>query len=353
MGDTPDPPPTPDPQVLADQQGKLNQQAQAGSLVDQKNPFGSINYSSSIDPATGAVRWTSNTSYTPQQQAMLDSLQQYQTTSGNTANSLLGQANSANNPLPTYAGNPNSNTNTNGAAPTYSNTAGDVPTFNETNPAAASSLTQKLLDQETSYLNPQFKNQTDQLDTKLRTQGITPDSPAYKQQLRDVQLNQNQAVTGFLAQAEPAAFGQVSQTFQNQLQGQGQQFSQGNQGYQNQLAGYNANLQNFQAGLAGNASAQNQYATQANAYQLPYNLASTLMGSGSPAALNFTNPAGAQVQPANISQAYQSASDAYKNQLAAAQQDTAAWSQPLGAVLGATGTFLGGNGGAALIKKVL
>src|SRR5215467_15194219 len=78
--------------------------------------------------------------------------------------------------------------------------------------------TQKLLGQETSYLQPFFTNQSQQLDTQLRNQGIMPGTPAYNQQLMNLQANQNQAVTGFLTQAEPQAFGQAVQSYSLPLQ---------------------------------------------------------------------------------------------------------------------------------------
>lgn len=179
----PDVPAVPNPQITADQQQKLNQSTletlQSANNVNQVTPTGSLTYTQTGVGANGTPTYTATQTLSPAQQSLLEQLQGNQATAGSAASKLLAGAN--------YG------------ATDPSKIIGD----------ATSGNTQALLKQETDYLAPQFKSQTDQLDTKLRTQGIFPDSPAYQQQMRDLQLNQNQAITGFLATAEPQAYQQA------------------------------------------------------------------------------------------------------------------------------------------------
>lgn len=251
-----------DPNQVVAQQQKANQSAQAGSLVDQNNAFGSLTYNSHIDPATGAPRWTADTKYNPQQQAMLDNVVGFQGAAGSAGRSLF------NSTADQYSHAPDFSTNTN-------------------------SLTSKLLGQYTDYLKPSQNYQTSQLDAKLRTQGLDPGSPAYKQRMMDLQDNQNRSVSGFLAQIEPQAFDQAVKQ-----------------------------------------------------YQLPLQTAQQLVGAGTPAPLSFQNTGAAQINPANVSSAEQLGLDAYKNQAAATNQRNAGIASVIGGVAGSAfgGPILGAAG---------
>lgn len=173
-------PSQPDPYQLANAQKSINQSAQRGSMIDQSNPYGSLTYKQTGLNADGTPTYTATSQLSKEQQGLLDALQSSQSASGAGGNTLLKA-------LQTKIG------------------ADGTPDFS----ADAGGLTKQLLDQETSYLNPQFDYQTNQLDAKLRNQGITPDMPAYKQQMMDLRGDQNRAVTGFLAQAEPQAYQQA------------------------------------------------------------------------------------------------------------------------------------------------
>ncbi len=186
---SPDVPTIPNPQTTAQQQQGLNldtlKTVQAANNVNQVTPTGSLTYTQTGTGPNGVPTYTATQTLSPQEQALLTQMQGTQLTAGKQAGGLLSNAN--------Y-----------GAAGTDpSKIIGD----------ATSGNTKALLGQETSYLDPQFKTQTDQLDTKLRAQGIFPDSPAYQQQMRDLQLNQNQAITGFLATAEPQAYQQAVSSY--------------------------------------------------------------------------------------------------------------------------------------------
>jgi hypothetical protein len=186
--DSPSVPTVPNPTTTANQQQGLNtqmlEQVQAASNVNQNTPTGSLTYTQTGVGPNGVPTYTATQSLSPAEQALLTTMQGTQQTAGTQAGKLLGNAN--------YGG----------ADP--STVIGD----------ATSGNTKALLGQETSYLNPQFTQQTSQLDTQLRNQGIFPGNPAYDQQMQKLQLNQNQAVTGFLATAEPAAYQQAVSSYE-------------------------------------------------------------------------------------------------------------------------------------------
>lgn len=187
---SPDVPSVPNPTTTANQQQQLNTQTleelQGVNQVNQQTPTGSLTYAQTGVGANGVPTYTATQTLSPAEQALLTTMQGTQQTAGSQAGNLLANAN--------Y-----------GAAGTDpSKTIGD----------ATSGNTQALLQQETSYLSPQFTQQTNQLDTQLRSQGIFPGSPAYTQQMQNLQLNQNQAITGFLATAEPQAYSQAVSSYE-------------------------------------------------------------------------------------------------------------------------------------------
>lgn len=261
---SPKPPTVPDPNVVAQNQQGLNTQmleeVQAASNVNQNTPTGSLTYTQTGVGPNGVPTYTATQSLSPAEQNLLNLMQGNQATAGKQAGALLTGAN--------YGG---------------------------TNPSdviggATSGTTKALLGQETSYLNPFFKNQTDQLDTKLRAQGIFPGSPAYTQQMMDLQNNQNQAVTGFLATAEPQAYQQA-----------------------------------------------------VSSYTLPATLASGLMGTAQPAGLGLTNTPQASGQPANLEGDVTSANQA---NMAAYNAQLAQQNAMLGGLFGlGSASISGGTGG--------
>ncbi len=184
---SPDVPKVADPNVVAANQQGLNtdmlKEVQAASNVNQNTPTGSLTYTQTGVGPNGVPTYTATQTLSPAEQSLLTTMQGTQGTAGKQAGTLLSNAD-----------------------------------YGSTDPSkvigdATSGNTQALLKQETSYLNPQFTQQTDQLDAHLRSQGIYPGSPAYTQQMQNLQLNQNQAVTGFLATAEPAAYQQAVSSY--------------------------------------------------------------------------------------------------------------------------------------------
>lgn len=179
---SPQVPTVPNPYDVANAQQNLNTQTltelEQANNVNQVTPTGSLTYAQTGTGANGVPTYTATQTLSPAEQQLLTTMQGTQQTAGTQAGNILSNAN--------YGANP--------TAAIGNSTSGE---------------TQALLGQETSYLNPYFQNQTSQLQTQLANQGIYPGSPAYTQQMMNLQGNQNQAVTGFLATAEPAAYQQA------------------------------------------------------------------------------------------------------------------------------------------------
>lgn len=185
MGDAP-PVPTPqNPTAVASQQADYNFGAgtasQAGSMVNQNNPYGSLSYNQTGVGPGGVPIYSSNVSLTPQLQSLVSS--------------LMGQSN-----------NLISGANYGGQAP--ADVIGGM----------TSGTTKDLLDKHISYLQPFFNTQREQLDTKLRNQGFAPGQPGYDNAMRGMDTNQNQSVQSFLAQAQPEAYKQAVSSYTLPLQ---------------------------------------------------------------------------------------------------------------------------------------
>lgn len=176
-----------DPNQVAATQANYNttagEQSQAGSMVNQNNPYGSLSYSQTGTGPNGVPIYTATSQLSPQQQQLLNTLQGTQNIAGQQGQQTLAGANyGAQNP-------------------------GDV-IGNMT-----SGNTKALLDKETTYLQPQFDHDLNTLDTKLKNQGFAPGQPGYDQAMNALKQSQGQTVTGFLAQAEPAAYSQATSSY--------------------------------------------------------------------------------------------------------------------------------------------
>lgn len=304
------PPPQPaDPNQVAANQQNINTQSgvesQAGSMVNQNTPWGSVSYQQTGTGPGGVPIYTATTALDP-------TIANIFNTSKTGAANLLASANYGGAPQPgTGGGSPSQN-----LGPGYMGAPQTVPGVPATgaggSPTQAignmtSGLTSQMLGTETSYLSPYFTQQTSQLDAQLRNQGLAPGNPAYDQSMNALQQSQNSTVTGFLAQAQPQAFSEASAL-----------------------------------------------------YNEPAQLASALMGEVSPATVGTSTAATSPlaIQPANLigatATAEQMQQKTYEDQLA---QQQAAWSGIFGipsAVLGgwARGGFSGlgslfGGGAAA------
>lgn len=159
---------------------------QTANMTDQSTPYGTINYTANGLDANGNPSYSAKTQLSPEQQAILNQLQGTQTTLGAAGGNLA--------------------TNTAGM---YS----QAPDFSE----AAGTQTKINMDRQLGYLQPYFKQQTDNLDNQLRNQGLTPGTPAYDNAIRTVRDNQNQSVMSFLNNTQGQAFNQAQTQYEEPL----------------------------------------------------------------------------------------------------------------------------------------
>lgn len=206
----PKPPKVPSAQDTASTAAQYNLNALRTNLsanrLNQQTPYASVNYTQSGTDAFGNPTYSVQTQLTPDQQRILDQLENTQIGIGGTAGSLAAS----------LAG-------THGAAPDFSDQAG--------------SLTRTMLDRQLGYLNPYYTAQQENLEAQLRNQGLQPGTPAYDRALRTLRQTQNESIGQFLNSAQSLAFNQAVTSYQQpvemlqRLMGLSQ--PQGNLGFQN------------------------------------------------------------------------------------------------------------------------
>ncbi len=180
-----------DPNTVINASTNANQVAQTGTMaqntIGQDNPYGSLDYTTTIDPITGKPKYQANMKYTPQQQAIFDYLQQNQTGIGSTAQSAISSM------FPQYGGDPNL-------------------------VGQAGSLTNAALDQQLPAWERFDAPARDQLRTQLLNQGLTEDSPAYLQARDKLVAQQDKDRGQWLSNFQPQAFGEAKEQYQLPLQ---------------------------------------------------------------------------------------------------------------------------------------
>jgi hypothetical protein len=168
----PKPPKVDDYQKVSGLQTEANTKAMNDlynlSAANQINPYGQLTYYT--DPVTGKM--TANQQLSADQQFLLDTLQRTQGVGGTDAGELLANAN-----------------------------YGDVPDFG----SMSSPLVEERLNAYTQFNKPYYEYATQELDTKLRNQGIVPGDEQYDFQmkaLRDQQATQqSKAASDYAPQA--------------------------------------------------------------------------------------------------------------------------------------------------------
>lgn len=187
MSNSPDVPTVTNPNTTAANQQALNTQAgidsQAGSMVNQVGPQGSLTYSQTGTSPDGTPLYTATTKLSDANQQLLNVLQGTQATAGQQGQALISGAN--------YG------------ASSPSDVIGD----------STSGLTQAAMQKQVAYLNPFFTQQTDQLDTKLKNQGFAPGQPGYDNAMNALKQSQGQTVTGFESTMEPQMYAQAYQNY--------------------------------------------------------------------------------------------------------------------------------------------
>lgn len=314
---------------------EMAQAAAAANRVNQITPYGNLTYTESGTDSKGNPMWTATQSLSPAQQQILDLQNSTSIGLGGTINSALGRVQDTmskdfNPSLPAIQyGGQSPEFGKFGTGPNYQNltpaqqmqTVGDAealgrvgqgPAFSQignapnlkTDLASSSGMAgwdraQNILNQR---LQPQLQVQQEQLDTKLRNQGIMPGTEAYNRskaalgmQQNDL-INQSQLTAQGIGQnlynqdLQTAQFGNtaLNQMNQNQLSNLGFNNQAGQQGYTNQLAATQAN---------------NAAATQQNQNQLAnvgVNNAANQQNYANLQAMLNTNNQNAQQQYANM-----------------------------------------------------
>lgn len=172
-------------QVAASQQdvNKFNTQLAQSTLTNQRTPTGSLTFTpGEIDPATGLPRFTATTQFSPENQAVLQSLLGTKGTLGETVGNLASEL-----------------------SPVLSR----IPDFSN----ASDSLTNQMLNRFDAYMQPAFTREREFADTKLRNQGIFPGSPAYIAATQPVSDRQIAQRGQFLNTAQPLAFNEAMQGY--------------------------------------------------------------------------------------------------------------------------------------------
>lgn len=185
--------PTANPQASISQATAANltagQQSQGMSTIGQNNPYGSLEYTTTIDPITGLPKYQANMKYTTEQQNIFNQLQQQQLGAGST-----GFDNISNN-FGNYTQDPEGKL--------LSNTSG---------------LTKDFMDAQ----NPEWERfmapERDQKRTQLINQGIVEGSPAYQLEMDKITQQQLRTKGAALAQFQPQAFNEASQTLNMPLE---------------------------------------------------------------------------------------------------------------------------------------
>lgn len=155
-------------------------------MVNQVTPYGSLTYAQTGVGPGGVPLYTAATQLSPSMKALVDLLQ--------------GQSN---------------------ASLTQGN-------YGNTNPGqevgdATQGQTKQLLDTQLKYFDPFFKSQTNELDTKLRNQGLVPSQSSnptdpntwgpYEKAMNALRQSQGQTVTGAISQLEPLAYNQAKSNY--------------------------------------------------------------------------------------------------------------------------------------------
>lgn len=249
-------PSAPDPYQTAQAQANVNKQAAYDSAamnqIGQQTPWGTVSYTGAI----GSPDRKQITSLSPEQQKQFD-LQ------NSNSSSMLGLANNR-----------------------LGNFESSLPSLSNNYSADADKVSQATYDRGMNLLNPQFQQQSRQLDTSLANKGIPIGSEAYNRSMDQQSTARNNALNDLSLQSVGAGRQEQSRLQNQALQQRGQMFNelgqltgagnvqapqayqpaqqqmaapdlmgQINQNYQNQMAQYNAKKQNSPLnglfGLAG------------------------------------------------------------------------------------------------------
>ena len=237
---------TPDFGNVAASQGEENQAVVRDQLYanrpDQYTPWGYTKWESNpyLDPATNEMtsRWTQTQGLSPEAQEMYNQQMAIGVGKGDVAGSLVGRMGSEFGTPMDWSG-----LSPMGGVPEsqFTRPTGDVGDPNEFRQRAEDSMYQKAQ----SRLSPQYDAKRQELETKLRNQGLNPEDAAYKAQMQGLGQQETDAYDQAMWGATAAGRNESDSMF-------GQQLQRGDQAFgQNQAA----NQQNYGQMMQGSAYA--------------------------------------------------------------------------------------------------
>lgn len=226
----PSPPPAPDPVATINAQTGSNKETAIANAelnrVNQNTPYGSSTYSIGGYNPDGTPQYSQQVTLSPEQQSLYDKYTKGQLSLADTALGSLGNVQS-------NFSQPFSLRND----PTRTSFADQQKAASDTAYGAA-----------TRYLDPQYAQAGEQLDSKLANQGLQVGNEAYQRAQGDFQRNKD------------LAYGQARDVAYNQgLQAQNQGFNQGLQGAGLQFAEYNQPLSTYNSLITGSQPTNPQF----------------------------------------------------------------------------------------------
>ena len=215
MGGSPNTPNIPNYNYVAQQQQTANQGAQSGSMVNQYNPYGSMQYSQTGVDQFGNPQYAANMSYNGATQGLFNQGQSGASSIGGQVGNFAGAAGGM---LPYAQQNFGAAENAGNQSNSLINTGlGEVASGNYGSgnnvAGTTNALTNQMMGNELASLAPTFGMQNNQTRTDLENRGLMPGTEAYDNQMRTLTGNQGNVMSGFLAQAQPQAFNEAVQQY--------------------------------------------------------------------------------------------------------------------------------------------
>ncbi len=173
--------------TVGNTQTQANVGAQAANQYDQSNMYGGTKYVQTGVGPNGMPKYEVQTEGNAATQPLWANMFAGQALAGGQANALLGGANYG-------ATDPNS-------------TIGNM----------SSGLTNERMQEYLKSVQPFMTTQTEQLDTRLRNQGLLPGQPGYDNAMRELTNTQGMTVSGAAANFQPQAFNQATSLYQMPL----------------------------------------------------------------------------------------------------------------------------------------
>lgn len=276
---SPSAPTTPSPEEESAAQTQSNEQTALYNFglnnPNVTSPLGSSTFTSNGTDANGTPIYNQNVTLSPAEQTLFDLNNQNTTQQAQTAGTALNNVTSLFN--------------------TPYNLQGNVPQTlsGGDQQQDLQNAENSLYSQQTQYLDPQYQQGQQQLDSQLANQGLVPGSQAYQTAENNFGLQKQQAYQSAMDDA-----------------------TSGGAAYQAQLS---------QTGLANQAQQAQLYTQQ---YQEPLSLYSSLMSGTAPTMPQFSSATQSDAAPTNVLGAYQNSYngqlDAYNGQVATNNANTTA-----------------------------